>query len=77
MPHADENSIRLDQFLKLSQCVQSGGEAKVLIQAGEVRVNGVIETRRRRKLVPGDRILCQGEEVLVLADGDPAPDEAE
>ena len=73
MSEHDENAIRLDQFLKLSQCVQSGGEAKVLIQAGEVSVNGVVETRRRRKLVPGDRVTYQGEEILVLSDDDPDP----
>lgn len=76
MPDHDENLIRLDQFLKLSQCVQSGGEAKVLIQAGEVRVNGEVETRRRRKLVPGDRVHFQGEEIHVLSDADPLPEEA-
>ncbi|MBI5446457.1 MAG: RNA-binding S4 domain-containing protein [Deltaproteobacteria bacterium] len=48
--------IRLDQFLKLAQAVAGGGEAKVRIQAGEVRVNGQIETRRGRKLHPGDRV---------------------
>jgi len=47
-------TIRLDQFLKLSGVVESGGQAKVLIQAGEVQVNGETETRRRRQLVVGD-----------------------
>ena len=75
MADAAEDTIRLDQFLKLSDCAQTGGEAKLLIQAGDVTVNGVIETRRRRKLVPGDRIVCRGEEVVVLADDEEPPAE--
>ena len=73
MAEPAEDSIRLDQFLKLSECAQTGGEAKLLIQAGDVTVNDVVETRRRRKLVPGDRIVCRGEEVVVLSDGDERP----
>lgn len=46
--------ITLGQALKASDLVGSGGEAKVLIQAGEVRVNGEVETRRGRKLEEGD-----------------------
>ncbi len=48
--------IRLDDFLKRCGLVGTGGEAKVRIQAGEVTVNDVIETRRRRQLHPGDVI---------------------
>ena len=50
----EEPVITLGQALKASDLVGSGGEAKVLIQAGEVLVNGEVETRRGRKLVPGD-----------------------
>ena len=46
--------ITLGQALKASDLVESGGEAKILIQAGEVLVNGEIETRRGRKLQDGD-----------------------
>lgn len=46
--------IRLDQFLKREGLVGTGGEAKIRIQAGEVAVNDEIETRRGRKLHPGD-----------------------
>ena len=73
MDPSEQDAIRLDQFLKLSDCAQTGGEAKLLIQAGEVTVNGELETRRRRKLVPGDRVICRGEEVVVLADDDEPP----
>ncbi len=47
-------AITLGQALKASNLVGSGGEAKVLVQAGEVRVNGEVETRRGRKLREGD-----------------------
>ena len=46
--------ITVGQALKASNLVGSGGEAKVLVQAGEVRVNGEVETRRGRKLKEGD-----------------------
>jgi ribosome-associated protein len=46
--------MTLGQALKASNLVGSGGEAKVVIQAGEVRVNGEVETRRGRKLEEGD-----------------------
>ncbi|NJN57641.1 MAG: RNA-binding S4 domain-containing protein [Leptolyngbyaceae cyanobacterium SL_5_9] len=62
---AESTEIKLDQFLKLVGVVQTGGEAKLLIQGGEVRVNGAIETRRGRKLVEGDRISTLGETFTV------------
>ena len=52
--------IRLDQFLKWEGLVSTGGEAKLRIQGGEVRVNGFQETQRGRKLRPGDRIELAG-----------------
>lgn len=48
--------MTLGQALKASGIVGTGGEAKVLIQFGEVRVNGETETRRGRKLKTGDVI---------------------
>lgn len=59
------DSIRLDQFLKLNNLTGSGGEAKVLIQSGEVQVNGEVETRRRRQLKPGDVVELASERVTV------------
>jgi len=53
----------LGQALKVASLVGSGGEAKVLIQAGEVFVNGEIETRRSRKLYEGD-VVDVGDERL-------------
>ena len=58
-----EPGITLGQALKASDLVGSGGEAKILIQAGEVLVNGEVETRRGRKLVPGD-VVEVGDERL-------------
>jgi ribosome-associated protein len=55
--------ITLGQALKASDLVGSGGEAKVLIQAGEVLVNGEVETRRGRRLIPGD-VVEVGDERL-------------
>ena len=48
--------IRLDALLKLAGMADTGGAAKVLIQAGKVRVNGEICTQRGRKLRPGDQV---------------------
>lgn len=52
----DTEYIKLDSFLKAVNVVSSGGEAKLLITGGEVKVNGEVEQRRGRKLYPGDRI---------------------
>lgn len=62
---ATAETIKLDQFLKLAQVVESGGQAKHLIQTGMVFVNGVIEMRRGRKLRAGDVVVVEGEELVV------------
>jgi ribosome-associated protein len=56
-------TIRLDQFLQLAQIAGTGGQAKQLIQQGNVSVNGEIETRRRRQLHVGDQVAV-GDELL-------------
>lgn len=62
-------SLTLTAALKLAGLAETGGRAKRLIQAGEVRVNGAIETRRKRKLHEGDEIDVDGESFVVqLAD---------
>jgi ribosome-associated protein len=63
--NADAESIRLDQFLKFVGLAETGGHAKLLIQDGEVEVNGEIETRRRRKVFMGDIVSAGGNELLV------------
>jgi len=57
--------IRLDQFLKMNFVTETGGQAKLLIQDGEVLVNGVIEKRRRHKLAAGDIVEANGETLVV------------
>ncbi len=52
--------IRLDQFLKLMGAVSTGGQAKYRVQNEEVKVNGVIETRRGRQLAPEDQVEIDG-----------------
>ena len=56
-------AIQLDQFLKLAGAVPSGGVVKELIAQGAILRNGVVETARRRKLVHGDVITIDGEDV--------------
>ena len=52
--------IRLDDFLKLNDAVQSGGHAKFVIQGGEVKLNGEVCTQRGKKLRPGDSVEFSG-----------------
>jgi ribosome-associated protein len=60
-----EDSIRLGQFLKLADLVDSGADAKPLLTRGEVTVNGETETRRGRQLVRGDVVAVGDESVRV------------
>lgn len=53
----EQQSVKLGQFLKMKQVVQTGGQAKMLVQSGEVEVNGAVETQRGRKLFPGDCVV--------------------
>jgi len=57
--------FRLEQYMKAFNIAASGGQAKVLIQSGQVRVNGKVETRRKRQLQAGDKIQFLGETWLV------------
>ena len=50
--------IRLGQLLKAAGLVDSGGEAKAVLLTGSVTVNGEVETRRGRQLVPGDVVAA-------------------
>ena len=52
----NDNTIKLVQFLKFVGIAPTGGQAKLMIQNGEVLVNDMVETRRGRKLVSGDRV---------------------
>lgn len=57
--------IKLGQAMKLAGLVSSGIEAKVVIQDGEVKVNGEIDTRRGKKLYSGDNFEFNGELITV------------
>ena len=58
--------IKLESFLKFSGVCETGGEAKLLIQDGCVRVNGEVCTMRGKKLVPGDEIRIHGKLFKVI-----------
>ena len=62
-----DRPINLTQVLKLAGWVLHGGEAKALIAAGQVRVNGEVELRKRRRMAIGDRVEMEGGPSLVLA----------
>ena len=51
-----EDFIRLDSAMKLASLVSTGGHAKIVIQTGEVKVNGEICTQRGKKLHSGDKV---------------------
>ena len=57
--------MRLDQFLKWQGWVGTGGEAKILIQGGQVRVNDSVVTQRGRQLKLGDRVDVGGDQAVV------------
>jgi ribosome-associated protein len=57
--------IRLGQFLKLADLIDTGGEGKVLIASGDVTVNGEVDTRRGRQLHPGDVVEVLGKSARV------------
>ena len=58
--------IRLGQLLQVAGLADSGGEAKALLAAGGVVVNGEPETRRGRQLVPGDEVVAGERTVRVV-----------
>ncbi|MCI2239990.1 RNA-binding S4 domain-containing protein [Paenibacillus sp. TRM 82003] len=59
-------TVRLGQFLKLVGAVDSGGEAREVLAAGEVSVNGEVDDRRGRQLSDGDVVELGGQEWRVL-----------
>ena len=62
----EDEFIKLGQALKAVNMVGSGVEAKIVIQNGEVQVNGEVDTRRGKKLYDGDTFTYQGETVKVV-----------
>lgn len=62
-----EDYIKLGQLLKLAGCVSSGVEAKIVITEGLVEVNGEVETRRGKKIYPGDKVCFEDDRIRVNA----------
>ncbi|WP_341744246.1 RNA-binding S4 domain-containing protein [Azonexus hydrophilus] len=60
--------IQLDQLLKATGLCESGGAAHAAIADGQVTVDGQVDTRKRAKLRPGQRVVFTGEEVELLAE---------
>ena len=58
--------IKLGQALKAAGLVESGVEAKIVIQNGEVKVNGVTETQRGKKLYDGDIVTFDRDEIKII-----------
>jgi ribosome-associated protein len=65
----EEEPIELYKILKFENMVQSGGEAKYVIAAELVRVNGEVETRKRKKIVSGDIIEFAEEKIRIITKG--------
>ena len=61
-----DDFIKLGQALKAADLVEDGVEAKIVIQNGEVYVNGEVDTRRGRKLYDGDIVEYNGETIEIL-----------
>ena len=61
-----EDFIRLDSAMKLGDMVVTGGHAKIVIQEGEVKVNGQTCTMRGKKLRKGDKIEFEGNLVEII-----------
>ena len=57
--------VKLDQLLKASNMVGSGGQAKHLIHNGLVKVNGIVVKERGKKIRPGDQVICDRQLIQV------------
>jgi|TARA_B110000908_G_scaffold102663_1_gene120996 ribosome-associated protein len=63
--HINKEPVELYKILKFEGMTGSGGEAKIAVANGLVTVNGVIETRKRKKIVSGDIIVFENEKMRV------------
>lgn len=64
-PNNEHEELRLDHFLQTLGLTDTGGQAKHLIQDGKVKVNGEVETRRRKKLLPSNVVEVGGKKYIV------------
>lgn len=71
-----DGTIKLNQFLKLMGIVGTGGQAKLIIQGGDVKVNDLVETRRGKRLLPGDKVTVEGKTFEVNLDNNEEEDAA-
>ena len=60
-----EEPVELYKILKFEGMVPSGGEAKLVVGEGLVKVNGKVETRKRKKIVSGDTIEFSGDKIKI------------
>lgn len=59
--------IELIKLLKLLHFAESGGHAKIMVEDGEVKLNGEVEYRKRAKLRPGDEVETSGKKISIEA----------
>ncbi|OHY71222.1 RNA-binding S4 domain-containing protein [Marinobacter sp. AC-23] len=57
--------VELYKILKLEGLVSSGGVAKAVVAEGQVKVNGIIETQKRKKIVSGDIVEFEGQNLEI------------
>lgn len=60
-----ETPIELCQFIKFAGLADSGGAAKQLVAEGSVLLNGAVETRKRKQLLAGDKVMIAGRTIVV------------
>ncbi len=65
MVHIDTEYITLQQLLKLVGIASTGGHAKIIATTADIKVNGVPENRRGRKLRSGDEIVVEGKKYVI------------
>ena len=61
-----EEYIKLDQLLKLTDIAVTGGHAKIILQNEEVKVNGIIEVRRGKKIRRGDKVEVAEKKIIII-----------
>ena len=64
----DTDFIKLDALLKYASVAMTGGEAKIYITEGLIRVNGEVCTMRGKKIYPGDVVTFENEELIIKSD---------